>query len=197
MFVGATQDAVLIISGSAPMHQLGPVTHHMLLHIALMNLLAPAIAVVWSRSARIAPASGQHLALVSTIQITLIWAAHVPLVLSATLNNQSVHFIGMMVLFVTALWFWTRVLSVNGTQRWQAIVALLITGKLFCLLGIIIAFAPRPIYGAGISLNDQQFAGLLMTAACPLSFVTAGVVLAVKWMNDLRLAGPTPVERLR
>ncbi len=35
------------------------------------------------------------------------------------------------------------------------------------------------------SLEDQQLAGLLMIAACPLSYVVAGIVLTVQLIGEL------------
>jgi putative membrane protein len=64
---------------------------------------------------------------------------------------------------------------------------LLVTGKLFCLLGALLVFAPRSLYllqngheahFGPITIEDQQLAGLLMLLACPLSYLLAGVVIA-------------------
>jgi putative membrane protein len=78
----------------------------------------------------------------------------------------------------------------------------LLTGKLSCLLGALLIFAPRILYTSGhqhsamANLTDQQLAGLLMIIACPLSYVTAGVVLAAQMMADLgRPAGVSSVVR--
>ena len=80
--------------------------------------------------------------------------------------------------------FWlSACLSEFLVQWWQAILALLVTGKLACLLGALLVFAPRPIYAGphhGFDLADQQMAGLLMLAACPMSYVLAGIVIAVE-----------------
>jgi hypothetical protein len=40
-------------------------------------------------------------------------------------------------------------------------------------------------------LEDQQLAGLLMIIACPLSYLTAGLVISIQ------LIGNTPAPRLR
>ena len=51
------------------------------------------------------------------------------------------------------------------------------------MLGALLVFAPRPIYSSGhhgFDLADQQLAGLLMLAACPLSYVLAAIVIAVE-----------------
>jgi putative membrane protein len=98
--------------------------------------------------------------------------------------------------FAAALWFWLAILADRSAMRWRALFALLITGKLFCLLGALLVFAPRLLYGdvaahglqvAGhdAALADQQLAGLLMLAVCPLTYVLAGVIIAAQWMSDL------------
>jgi putative membrane protein len=98
-------------------------------------------------------------------------------------------------ILVSAVVFWLSVCSARPAQWWQAIVALLVTGKLACLLGALLVFAPRPIYSGhhGFDLADQQMAGLLMLAACPLSYVLAGIVVAVETLGKL---GDRPVTAL-
>ena len=74
------------------------------------------------------------------------------------------------------------------------------TGKIACLLGVMLIFSPRLLYSAspgqhvhlGLheiaaapTLADQQFAGLLMIAACPLSYLLAGVVIAARMISDI------------
>jgi putative membrane protein len=103
-------------------------------------------------------------------------------------------------LFLAALCFWKAVLALSGSASWKSILALLVTGKLACLLGVLLIFAPRLLYLAlagghvhgGVhdlvvtsSLADQQLAGLLMIAACPLSYLLAGVVIATRMIRDL------------
>lgn len=74
-------------------------------------------------------------------------------------------------------------------------MALLLTGKLACLLGALLIFAPRELYRLhGLpSLEDQQLAGLLMITACPLSYVVAGVAMAAQAIGDLE-RGPKPLS---
>ncbi len=70
-------------------------------------------------------------------------------------------------------------------------LALLVSGKLACLLGVLFVFAPRPLLAhAGHFVHaqvlaDQHLAGLLMIAACPLSYVLTAVVLAVQAVNGV------------
>jgi putative membrane protein len=72
----------------------------------------------------------------------------------------------------------------------------MLTAKLVCLLAAILIFAPRVLYGAtghlmhvgeqwsaAQELSDQHIAGLLMIAACPLSYLVAAVVITAQLIN--------------
>ena len=83
------------------------------------------------------------------------------------------------------------VLDAGRKGQWRSLGALLLTGKLACLLGVVMIFATRDVYtlqGVSIpfcttgpsTLADQQLAGLLMITACPLSYLVAGVVIAAQ-----------------
>jgi putative membrane protein len=99
-----------------------------------------------------------------------------------------------------AVIFWVSILAERGANQWRSLVALLVTAKFFCLLGAILIFAPRALYACDTSflcsstpddaLADQQLAGLLMIAACPLTYVLAGIIVAARWLAEL--ATPTP-----
>jgi putative membrane protein len=98
-----------------------------------------------------------------------------------------------VVLAGAAFWFWSAVIA---APDWKGLIALLLTGKLACLLGALLIFAPRDFYNLdglvlGLcttgpsSLADQQLAGLLMITACPLSYLVTGVVLAAGMIGRL------------
>jgi putative membrane protein len=104
----------------------------------------------------------------------------------------------MAALFAAALAFWALVASVPAASRWLAILALLLTGKLACLLSVLLIFAPRPLYAAAgghmaaADLADQQLAGLLMITACPLSYLVAALALAVQMIGGAARRRPEP-----
>jgi putative membrane protein len=166
-------------------------------HILLMNVTAPLLAlqIVECSRNRIGPLRrGDILIAASCFQIIMLWSMHTP-PLMAILSSAGEHAVFQASLFGTALLFWCSVLSQNGARRWRALLALLVTGKFFCLLGVLLIFAPRALYtpytdghsGHALppTLLDQQFAGLLMVAACPLSFVLAAVIIAARWLFDI------------
>jgi putative membrane protein len=71
------------------------------------------------------------------------------------------------------------------------VLALLLTGKLTCLLAVLLVFAPRALYPHA-ALADQQFAGLLMLAACPLSYLGAALVITLRIVGVSGAAAPAP-----
>jgi putative membrane protein len=101
-------------------------------------------------------------------------------------------------LLVAATWFWIAVYEGmrDRVTAWRPIVALLVTSKLFCLLGVLFIFAPRvlsagaPHHQAAHLLADQQLAGLLMIVACPLTYLLAGIVCAARWLAALERTSP-------
>jgi putative membrane protein len=176
----------------------GFLAEHMATHILAMNVAAPLLVLATRRilaesvktwlQGSIAPASA--------IQIVVLWGWHLPgsfaFAAASSASMAAMH----ISLFAVALWFWASVVVEAEKSRWRSLGALLITGKLFCLLGVLLAFAPRPLYaeaavthGMGhMAMNllpDQQLAGLLMLVACPLTYVLAGIIIAARWIADI------------
>jgi putative membrane protein len=173
---------------------LGPRASHMATHILLMSALAPVLAVLWTR---LVPApilsTGRALAIVTAAQIGLLYAWHAPGAAAYADAHPVAHLSMHASLLAAALLFWLAVLGDTGVARWRGVAALAITGKLACLLGVLLVFAPRvldtTIQGLGttsdVMLADQRVAGLLMLAACPASYVLSGVWIASRWLLDL------------
>jgi len=163
----------------------GSLAAHMAVHIVLMNAIAPAIALAFRRQAvRLRLDRRGGVAMVA--QLALIWGWHSPPVMSAAMHSGLLHLAMQASLFAVALWFWGAVVAFAGDARWRAIVILLVTGKVFCLLGILFVFAPRPLFASiGVTLEDQHLAGLLMVVACPATYVAAGVVIAARWLLSM------------
>jgi putative membrane protein len=175
---------------------------HMAFHIVSMNFLAPlaALAVLQAgHRAAVLDRLKASLPAASIVQLALLWGSHLPDVLPSLVHGSAVGAIAQALLLASALWFWLATFGQVGVHRWRALAALLVSGKLFCLLGVLLVFAPRPLYlsygqlhvGIGHidALADQQLAGLLMVLACPLSYVLAGVVIAARWVMGMADAG--------
>jgi putative membrane protein len=193
---------------------LGPLSAHMAQHIALMNVLAPLAAILVFTAVGMAlvgvtrEGKAGSLWLAAAMQVMLLWAWHLPSLQAWGMSSA----IGLVVmhasLFLTAFYFWMAVLTLAAACQWHAIFALLVTGKLACLLGSLLIFAPRPLYAASAghlqhwghtattsTLADQQLAGLLMIVACPLSYLVAGVAIAAQIMRELGRASTSRIHR--
>jgi len=173
-----------------PFVAFGPLSAHMAIHIGVMSALAPLAAVAalrfffdpsWARSA-LWGATG--------LQIVLLWTLHAPaLHVLPGLVQTAAH----LLLAGAAFVFWMAVLALPRAEKWKALLPLVVTGKLACLLGVLLIFAPRLLYGAAHGapgLEDQQLAGLLMVTACPLTYLVAAIVSFVQLLAD----PPAPVS---
>lgn len=182
---GAVLAAMAIVFA---LHEFGPQTRHMAFHIVAMNVVAPALAALLARHG----SSARWLWVATLGQIVLLWAAHVPAVQNAAMHGllqAALH----GALLLAALLFWLALLALPRDERWHAIPALLLTGKLVCLLAALLVFAPRALYGTGhhgASIDDQQLAALLMITACPLSYLVAAVLITADLVA--RATQPSP-----
>lgn len=172
----------------------GHFTRHMLLHIGLMTVVAPLIASGMQRWHWRFPAVGRpgFLPAVTVLQLLLFFAWHAPQTLAWMMTSPLIHLLMQAILLLVATAFWASVLQRSAGEVWSAVVALLLTGKLFCLVALVLVFAPRVLYvtsgphaHAAIDLADQQLAGLLMITACPLTYILAAIVLVARWLLQL------------
>lgn len=176
----------------------GPLTLHMGQHILLMNVAALAAAAVLGR--RSDPWLARYPTAAAVAQILLLWFWHAPPVLAAVLGSLALHAFMQASLLLVAIWFWRSLLAVSEQRQWVPVALLLLTSKLFCLLGVLLIFAGRDLYQLGTAhdhvhvamsgLADQQLAGLLMIVACPLSYLGVGVFLASRWVGVLERRAP-------
>ncbi len=180
----------------AALLQVGPLSLHMLEHMALLGVAAPISAlalrqvpIIWT---------GGRLAVACSAQIAMLWLWHLPPIFSAAADDRLLHFGMSGSLYLVGVWFWSAVQGTSGDNRWQSVLALLVTGKLFCLFAAILVFSPRPLYGfavhahhghGALTLADQQLAGLVMLTVCPLTYVAAGIVIAAQWFTGLERRG--------
>jgi putative membrane protein len=194
----------VLIGGAlfAVAYDFGPLSRQMALHIALMNVVAPMAAILVTRQAGVGASRAASLWVVAAIQVALLWGWHAPALQRHAMGSHAVQGVMHVSLLAIALWFWCGLLRLAPASRWHAVAVLLLTGKFACLLAVLLIFAPRLLYdfpahgtGAVPALADQQLAGLLMAAACPLSYVIAGVIVVIQMIGDLGLAADTPRRR--
>jgi len=200
--VGATGIVVLACVA------MGPIAGHMALHIAAMNVAAPLASAALFAFGSTMPHLRVGLWPAAMMQMALLWAWHSPAVQHIAHGSAGVAAFMHLVLFLSAVVFWFAI--IDRRTPWSAIAALLVSGKLACLLGVLLVFSPRLLmtqshfshagHEAAVSaaaLADQHLAGLLMITACPLSFVLAAIVLVAQGLDELRHARPRAFQGSR
>jgi putative membrane protein len=171
----------------------GHITQHMLIHIGLMSLLAP-LCAYWVRRANLTVGKwnqGKVLFSLTGLQLLMLWIWHMPSVFVHMLESTAFHLLFHVMVFAVAFGFWLSVFSQRIAHVWRAILALLVTGKIFCMVALLWVFSPRIVldtpfshYGSSL-LQDQQLAGLVMITACPLTYVLAAILLVLRWLNAI------------
>lgn len=173
---------------------MGHLSAHMLQHLVLMNGVAPAAALLLLR---LTPAQfpWRFWPLATIAQLVLLWGWHSPAALGQAMGPAPLMAAMHISLGLSAFWFWASIFAIPVEKSWRAVLALLVTGKLFCLLGALLVFSPNPLFGHPTGrapavvphhgLEDQQVAGTLMLVACPLSYVAVGIWIASRWFLAL------------
>lgn len=161
----------------------------MSVHIVAMNVLAPFAAWLlrdWGGSwLRIGITAA------TILQVGFLWAVHIPAAFAATMGSPTLAVAVHVSLFVLALVFWREVIGLRLQSPWRGTAGLLLSGKLICLLGVLLLFADRPLYlmhhpsMPATALGDQQFAGLLMLIACPLTYIFGATWLVSRWLTAI------------
>jgi putative membrane protein len=177
----------------------GPLAQHMTIHVLAMSVAAPLL-VLWRQPSEKAVPPMMGLAL--SVQILLLYGWHIPTVTAFAAQSWFLSLLMHISLFLSALYFWRCVVDASSDRPWVALGGLLLAAKLFCLMGVLLTFAPRPLYlemfwlclptGSALSpLADQQSAGLLMLIACPLIYIAAATYVVARWLAevDRRAAG--------
>ena len=187
--LGSALGVVVGAAAIAPFVHVGQLSAHMALHIATMNVAAPLVAILTNRVLPDATSPSRTLWTATAIQLAILWLWHLPtahhLAASSLFGNAA----AQISLFAAALFFWDALLRLRPPEQWQGIIALLVTGKLACLLAGLLVFSTRPIFhphGTDRALDDQHLAGLLMIVACPASYVLAGVIMAIRFVGILK-----------
>jgi putative membrane protein len=173
----------------------GSAAAHMGMHVALMSVIAPLVAW-WAIGCGMRPRGslGESLLGATAAQAALLYLWHLPPGLRLAMEAPSAMAVMQLSLLGAATWFWCTIFGSLPARRWGALAALLVTGKVFCLLGVLLVLAPRPLYAA-VALEDQQLAGLIMLAACPLTYLGAALVVTLRGLGGLfRARSPVPVR---
>lgn len=185
--------AVLALAWAGPLPALAghSFTAHMLMHMAVVALAAPLIALGMAGT-RFDPAPRLPFLFAalpaSLLEFAAVWGWHAP-----ALHHFARATTGGLVLeqgsFLAAgLVLWPACMAGRGAA---GVFGLLFTSMHMTLLGALLALAPRPLYGHGaMALDDQTMGGVVMLAFGGAAYLLGGLLLMARLLRE-----PAQAER--
>ena len=167
---------------------------HMLLHMTVMSVAAPLLALAIAGS-RFDPTSRWpwlfSALLASVGELVVVGGWHAPQFHHAAREHGAV-FVAEQASFLGAgVWLW---LAATGGQRWRepqrtwsGVAALLFTSMHMTLLGALFALAPRVVLGhdtTADALADQHLGGGLMMLIGGASYLAGGLWLSLAGLSE-------------
>jgi putative membrane protein len=128
----------------------------------------------------------------------LVW--HVPAIFDLTLRNTSVHVVEHLLFLATGVLFWAQVIDTPLVRTHMANLARVAyvagAAAVSWILSIALTVAPSALYSgyAGLparpgglsALSDQRIAASVMLVPGSITFLIAGVVYLLRWLEDER-----------
>lgn len=185
----------------------GSFAAHMTVHMGVVALAAPLLAIgiagtPWDPTARhrwISPVPA------SLLELVVVWSWHAPAMRALAENSVAATVLEQAAFLLVGLVLWLSCLGHGASDRSArgaaGVIGLLFTSIHMTLLGVLLALAPRPLYGAvdvtcfGMTLpaqGDQQMGGVIMLMIGAASYLAGGLVLAGRL---LAWSGPTGAPR--
>lgn len=176
-------------------------TLHMIVHMAIVAIAAPMIAFgvggtvadVSARLTWITPLTASLIELVTVI----FW--HLPQVRLVADQSLAITVVEQLSFLAAGLLLWLSCLSAPPLA---GAAGLLFTSMHMTLIGVLLALAPRPLYGTGQTTclglplgaaTDQQVGGVAMLLVGSLSYLIGGIIL----LHRLVVATSGATERPR
>ena len=109
------------------LHELGPYSLHMSVHILAMNVLGPVLALLIVTRCRLPALSPTWLWTAALVQLAVLWGAHVPSVHNTAAASHVLQGALHGILLLASLAFWVVVLALPDARKWHAVAALLLS----------------------------------------------------------------------
>jgi len=181
----------------------GSFTAHMVIHMGIVAVAAPLIAYGFPDT-RFDPLPGMLRVspmLASFIELVVVWFWHFPAFRASADASLILSLVEQASFLVAGVLLWHACFRPKD-GRLAGTAGLLFTSMHMTLLGVLLALAPRPLYGDGdvtcfgIPLSaaaDQQIGGVVMLMVGALAYLLGGILLLAGVLRD----GETLRERPR
>lgn len=177
--------------GPLPQQASSVFTAHMAMHVAVVALAAPLLALGLAGS-RLDPARCWPRLLaplpVSMLELLVIWAWHAPALHHLSRHDGRAMALEQALFLVCSLAVWLS--AIGGGPRLRrartlpGVGGLLLTSMHMTLLGALLALGTRPLYGHAAAtpwgwsaLQDQHYGGLLMLLGAGSSYLIGALLL--------------------
>lgn len=192
---------VAVVAMSPPVHAAADtsVTGHMAQHVLLLAVAGPVLGTGVARTMQqprgrgegplrrtvgqgvVHPAAPLAAAAIA-VGTMVLW--HLPGPYDATLVSPALHLAAHATLLGSATLLFATV-GVHSTGRGvlASVSALFLTASAGAALGVVLMFAPSPLYAHG-DLSDQQYAGVLMAAGTSVLYVGAAMVVLLRLLTE-------------
>lgn len=197
----------LTVAALPPVHDAAhrSVTGHMGQHLVLLVVAAPLIGLVAAeapgrfrangavrRVARISVGHPVAPVVAGAAHAAVVLAWHVPGPYDAAVDSVLLHGLEHATMVGTGAWWWATVAH-HARRRAVAagVISLFGVASVGAGLGVLMMFAPDPLYAQG-GVEDQQIAGALMAGGT--GFVYGGTALVLVTAAISRLATPSPAR---
>ncbi|HEY9057067.1 MAG TPA: cytochrome c oxidase assembly protein [Aurantimonas sp.] len=189
----------LLWFGPLPQTARGSFAAHMVLHMGLVALAAPVLALGLARAfPRLIAAFPPALAIfASLVEFVAIWVWHAPVLHDAARVDRSVFVLEQTSFLGAGILLWSSAIGAASAGRPAAraagVVALLVTSMHMTLLGALLLFAPRPLYACAelcspaaalTPLADQQLGGVLMLLVGGAAYLGGGLALLASLLRE-------------
>lgn len=181
----------------------GPFSAHMVVHVSLMSVAAPLLALAAAGGAADPTTRWPRLAApipLMLVELVVVWGWHVPALHLAARSSLPLLWAEQASFLGVGWLLWLSALGGGGPARQRryavGILALLMTSMHMTLLGVLITLSPRLLYagaagdGAAAALVDQQVAGLVMLVGGAASYLAGGLYLTWRLLEGRQASPP-------
>ena len=188
--------------GPLPQRAQGSFAAHMVMHMGVVAVAAPLLAIGLlrlspQRFARVTPALA---ILASFAEFAVVWTWHAPALHDAARTNFGLLLVEQASFIGAGLFVWITAIGTARAGdgrglggRAAGTLALLVTSMHMTLLGALLLLSPRPLYACAdlcspaasfTPLGDQQFGGVVMLIVGGSSYLIGGLALLATVLKE-------------
>ena len=165
---------------------------HMLLHMGLVSVAAPLLAVGVA-GGRFDPTGRWpvlwNAVVASAAELAVVWGWHAPAFHHAARHDTATFVAEQASFLLAGVWLWLAAVGGHPDREphrtWSGVAALLFTSMHMTLLGALFAMASRPMYASSgtDALSDLHLGGGIMLILGGVSYLAGGLWLSLRGLR--------------